>query len=166
MKILDVCCRWPGSAHDATVFQNSTLFERLENGEFGQDTIILGDSVYGPQRYVCKPLRNPLTPNEKKYQKAQIKTRNVGERTNGLLKKRFACMAVGMHYRLEKTQDVIVACCVLHNFIILENNVRATINQPEIDFQENMSDRLIATQNAQQRELHMQQFLIDSFFND
>lgn len=59
MRIVDVCCRWPGSAHDATIFNNSNLCEKLDRLDYGIDVAILGDSAYGPQRYMCKPLPNP-----------------------------------------------------------------------------------------------------------
>lgn len=41
MKILDVVARWPGSAHDATIFNNSRLKARFENREF-PNCILLG----------------------------------------------------------------------------------------------------------------------------
>lgn len=114
-------CRWAGSSHDSTVFTNSALFRRFERNEFG-DSVLLADSAYGAHDFVCKPLREPRTPAEKKYQKAQIKTRNSAERAIGLLKKRFPCLAIGLGFRkLSKIQDVIVACCVLHNMCIMRH---------------------------------------------
>lgn len=165
MLILDLCSRWPGSAHDATIFINSTLCEKFEREEFGKDSIVLGDSAYGPEYYMCKPLRNAVTNTEKKYQRSQIKTRNVAERTFGLLKRRFACLSIGMHYQLNKVQDIIVACCILHNMITQENN--ATRNDPitneELDFQAEIGARLRANQGRNQ-QLHTRNFLIDNYF--
>lgn len=37
----DVVARWPGSTHDSTIFNNSRLKERFEEGEF-QNSWLLG----------------------------------------------------------------------------------------------------------------------------
>lgn len=79
MDIIDVCCRWPGAAHDATIFANSALCERMDNGDFGTDSVLLADAAYGADHYICKPLQLPRTEADQSYQHAQIKTRNVGE---------------------------------------------------------------------------------------
>lgn len=71
MLVLDVCCRWPGSAHDAIIFANTRLCEKLHNGEIGSDVALL----------TIKPLRAPQTDRERNYQYAQIRTRNDAEHT-------------------------------------------------------------------------------------
>lgn len=91
-------CRWPGSAHDSTVFTHSNLYRRLRNGHFGNDTLIVADSAYPPERFVCKPLDQTNTANEHAYQNSQIRTRNVVERVNGQLKKRFAILKMGVFH--------------------------------------------------------------------
>lgn len=41
LNIMDIVARWPGSAHDMTVFNNSHIRTRFEAGEF-PDSILLG----------------------------------------------------------------------------------------------------------------------------
>lgn len=41
MKFIDVVARWPGSAHDATIFMNSLLRARFEAQEF-PNCVLLG----------------------------------------------------------------------------------------------------------------------------
>lgn len=41
LDIMDIVARWPGSVHDATIFNNSAILGRLENQEF-ENGIILG----------------------------------------------------------------------------------------------------------------------------
>lgn len=169
MRVIDVCCRWPGSSHDATMFANSILCEKIDRGDYGTDSIILGDSAYGPDYYICKPLENPVTHAEKRYQKSQLKTRNIAERTFGVLKRKFPCLAFGMHFRLSKVQDVVVACCVLYNITKSENDLNEDpVPQDEIDFQIETGRALRAAQQnqrAQQRtQQRTQQLLINQFF--
>lgn len=163
--VADVIARWAGSSHDATIFNNSVVCEQLDRGEYGFDTAVLGDSAYPASRYMCKPLPQPITDAEKRYQAAQITTRNVAERGFGRLKRRFPCLALGMRFKLNKVQDVIVACCVLHNFIQMENNAETPITQEELDLQMDIGERFIAAQQDERRELAIQRYLIDNYFN-
>lgn len=71
LKISDVVCRWPGSAHDSRIFNNSLLKARFENNEFG-NCYLLGDSAYASKRYMLVPLANPVSEAEKRYNRAQI----------------------------------------------------------------------------------------------
>ncbi|CAF4848234.1 unnamed protein product [Pieris macdunnoughi] len=51
LKILDIVVRWPGAAHDQTIFNNSFLKQRLINGEFG-NLLIVGDKGYENTSYL------------------------------------------------------------------------------------------------------------------
>lgn len=175
MRIIDVCCRWPGASHDATIFANSALCEKMDNGDYGTDSVLLGDSAYGVDYYMCKPLRNPITNAETNYQQSQIKSRNVAERAFGVLKRRFPCLQLGMHFRLDKVQDVVVACCILKNFLAQEFNddhhfeIIDPIGRHEIEFQMDISQNLleeqqIHRQNHPNRIMRIQDFLITNYF--
>lgn len=104
--------RWPGSAHDSTIFTNSNLCNRLRRGDFGYDSAIVADSAYPPERFVCKPLRqNDIgTENEETYQSHQIKARNVAERVNGQLKRRFPALKYGV-YQLKLFNNLFCFQC-------------------------------------------------------
>ncbi|KAL1489866.1 hypothetical protein ABEB36_013795 [Hypothenemus hampei] len=66
MLICDLVCRWPGSAHDSTIFNNSNIRARLERGEFGNN-VIVGDGGYPIKSYLMTSLRNPQTHEEYLY---------------------------------------------------------------------------------------------------
>lgn len=55
LRVLDVVARWPGSVHDQTIFNNSALKQRLENGTFG-DSILVADSGYANTMHMITPL--------------------------------------------------------------------------------------------------------------
>lgn len=113
MKIR-VMARWPGSVHDATIFQHSRLCRRLEEGEF-HSGILLGDSVYPVKKYLLTILLHPTTVAENRYNDAHIRTRNIVERVFGVWKRRFPVLSLGMRVKMETVQDVIIATAVLHN---------------------------------------------------
>lgn len=121
-RILDVVSRWPGSAHDSTIFTSSNLCHRLRRGDFGYDSAILCDSAYPPERFICKPLRENVirTEREENYQTYQIRARNVAERVNGQLKRRFPALKYGMYS---------IIFYFLHLNVININTLNLTFNQ-------------------------------------
>lgn len=40
--ILNYCCKYPGSTHDSFIWNNSSIRQRFENGEFGGTAVLLG----------------------------------------------------------------------------------------------------------------------------
>lgn len=120
LQFFNVVARWPGSTHDSRIFWNSTLCMEMENGMHRGR--LLGDAGYSCTPYMFTPLRDPQTPQEVRYNRCHITTRNSVERAFGLLKRRFSCLTETMRASLENTKVIIVAAAVLHN-LALENRV-------------------------------------------
>ncbi|KAF9420672.1 hypothetical protein HW555_003219 [Spodoptera exigua] len=116
LKIMDIVTRWRGSVHDSRIFRECRLKQRFEAGAFSG--ILLGDSGYPCTPYLFTPLLNPTTPQEERYNRSHIRTRNTVERCFGLLKQRFRCLLRGMFGDIETAKKTIVACAVLHNIAI------------------------------------------------
>lgn len=70
LRIMNVVARWPGSAHDSTIFNNCELRQQLERGEYG-DYVIVGDGGYANTAYMCTPFRANVQLNrpQQLYQK-------------------------------------------------------------------------------------------------
>lgn len=51
LQFLNLVARWPGSAHDSTIFNNSRIRATFENAELG-DNLIIGDSGYPIKPYL------------------------------------------------------------------------------------------------------------------
>lgn len=75
----------------------------------------LGDSGYALQPYLLTPLENVNTRARQLYNESIIRTRNIIERTIGLWKSRFPCLAYGMRLKTDTVLTVIIATAVLHN---------------------------------------------------
>lgn len=104
------------------VYATLWLRNELEQGVYGR-YVLIGDGGYRNTNYLRTPftahLRRPLTPDEAAYQRAIIAARNVVERQYGVLKRRFAILTTGSQMRrLSCMQQVVVACCILHNICI------------------------------------------------
>lgn len=80
--------------------------------------VLVGDGGYPSSASMLTPLQNPNSPAEVRYNYAQIRTRNIVERTFGVWKKIFPCLQVGLKNKLATTCNIIIACAVLHNLRI------------------------------------------------
>ena len=85
-RFSDIVAKWPGSLHDATIFENSPLKTHLEATKNGW---LLGDSGYPLRQYLITPKLHPRTEAENKFNTAHSVTRIVVERAFGALKSRF-----------------------------------------------------------------------------
>ncbi|KAG8176811.1 hypothetical protein JTE90_013441 [Oedothorax gibbosus] len=122
LVIENVVARWPGSAHDSTIFNNSSAVARLQSSTVLRKHHLIGDSGYANQPCLLTPLLNPSTPAEERYNKSHILTRNTVERKYGILKRRFPCLRLGLNCHLKNVPAIIVACCVLHNLAVKFND--------------------------------------------
>ena len=106
---------------------------------------------YKGVRYHLKEFtrRGPQNPREL-FNHRHSSLRNVIERTFGVLKKRFPIIASGSepHYSLETMTDIVLACCILHNFLRGVDNDDALIDEVDREIMENH----VETNTAQTRE--------------
>ncbi len=109
--ITNIVARWPGSAHDSRIFNESTLKEHLERTD---DQWLLGDSGYACSRYLMTPLLHPQTPEQRRYNMAQRRGRCIIERCFGMIKKRFPCLNQ-FNIKLATVLPAIIAVFVLWN---------------------------------------------------
>ena len=101
MVIQNIVARWPGSVHDARMFDNSRLCAQFERGDI--DGMLLGDSGYPCRQYLMTPLADPQTQPERRYNVAQISTRNTVERIFGVWERMFPCLSTCLRTKLETT---------------------------------------------------------------
>ena len=57
--------------------------------------------------------------------------RNAVERTFGIWKSRFRILRGVPHYPLRTQRDIIIACAVLHNFLMMSDNIDMSITAEE-----------------------------------
>lgn len=86
---------WPGSTHDQTAFNGSSLEMKFENQEFG-NYHLLGDSGYECRPYLMTPVTRVMTPEENSYNESLIRTRVTVERLFGIWKRRFPILSLGV----------------------------------------------------------------------
>lgn len=160
LKIINIVARWPGSTHDQHIFNNSRLQMRLERGDFG-NFFIIGDSGYRNTRYLPTPFLTVDSAAKNLYNESQIRTRNVVERSYGVLKRRFPVLSLGMRLKLETVQTIIVACAILHNIAIDNKDEILLEDVPE----EENDDEEDAGDDDDNHGMNAREYLVANYFS-
>ncbi|KAL1454547.1 hypothetical protein WDU94_010778 [Cyamophila willieti] len=145
----------PGRMHDSRVLQWSQIYSKVESegptSLFYEDYHLLGDSAYGTKSWLLSPYKatRPLTRKQRNYNYVHSKTRVPIENTFGLLKNRWRRLQYVNVYDVITTVHIVIACCVLHNFCLLEEDFYDTIYGNEIE--EDSMNEIIGRTDDQQR---------------
>src|SRR5436190_18983820 len=120
------------------VFRLSNVENMFTNENFPHDSHILGDAAYCLTKYVMVPFKDNghLTERQINFNKRLSSARMIVERSFGLLKGRFRSILDTLPMRrTDLIPKYIIACCILHNICILQNdmiNIPIIINEPNI----------------------------------
>lgn len=125
----------------------------LAGNKFPDDTHLIGDKAYPCLPQLITPYRDNghLTEQQRNFNFLLSRTRSTIERAFNLLQKRFRCLKDLLDVvSIEWIPKYIIACCVLHNVCIMQNDIlemEFLPNQDEIDhnglFQEPNRERLL-----------------------
>lgn len=142
MRIRFIDAKYPGCNHDAHIWSLSKARSFLEQkyrdgernswllGNYFRKTVctlqkliifLTGDAGYALEPWLMTPYRSPNAGSrESNYNMQHSKTRNIVERTIGVLKNRFRCLlgARELHYSPQKATQIINVVCALHNICI------------------------------------------------
>lgn len=155
LQFINTVVSWHGSAHDARIFENSRLCCNFENGSV--DGVLVGDGGYPSKTFLLTPLTSPSSPEERAYNRAQIKTRICIERAFGVLKRRFRCFDM-FRTKLNHTFVTIVAVLCLHNLAIARR-----VSMPDEDFVEESPVPVDVVPVSNRGSLFRQQFIRQYF---
>jgi hypothetical protein len=93
LDILNIVARWPGSIQ-YMVPEYSTIVAYSAQFEHGDiQSILLGDNGNPCRQYLMTPVIDPQTRPQRRYNVAQIRTRNTVERMFGVWKRLFPCLS-------------------------------------------------------------------------
>jgi hypothetical protein len=143
----DVCVRAPGGTHDATHFRDSFLYKDfLEKAILQEPSIRLGSQLVRP--YIAGDSAYPLMIHIMKaysdrgsgdmYKDAFDRAFRAGrvkiENTFAHLKNSWRVLKC-LNFTVPYAGQIIVACCVLHNFCIMNNEqlARGKIEDPHLN---------------------------------
>lgn len=138
MKFTDIFIGMPGRMHDARVFRNSPIFHQLFDAQrIPNNYHLIGDSAYPLLLNLMTPYRDNghLTRKQTAYNRKLSSIRSVIERAFGLLKGKFRRLKYLDISNFDLGQKMIGAACMLHNFIINQNEINEEMieNNPEFN---------------------------------
>ncbi|CAM4703579.1 unnamed protein product [Lepidochelys kempii] len=113
---------WQGKVHDARIFRNSGLFQKLQEGTLFPDQkitigdvempiVILGDPVYPLTPWLMKPYTGSLDSSQELFNYRLSKCRMVVECAFGRLKARWRSLLTRLDLSKTNIPTVITACC-------------------------------------------------------
>ncbi|KAJ9549302.1 hypothetical protein OSB04_021845 [Centaurea solstitialis] len=133
MQFIYVLTGWEGSAADGRVLRDALLrphglkvprpgYYLVDAGYTNGEGFL---APYRGQRYHLNEWRNGHQPTTAKefFNMKHSSARNVIERCFGLLKGRWGILKDNSYYPIETKNKIIMACCLLHNFIRQEMEV-------------------------------------------
>ncbi|XP_047151803.1 putative nuclease HARBI1 [Vigna umbellata] len=151
MNFTYVLAGWEGTTSDSRILKNA-LDRDDPKVYLGDAGFMLKSTVMTPYRGVRYHLkefthRGPQNAREL-FNHIHSSLRNVIERTFGVLKKRFPIIASDTkpHYGLETMTDIILACCILHNFIREVDNDDPLLNEVDNELNEREEHNVSSSQ--------------------
>jgi hypothetical protein len=118
----DFLVGWPGSVHDARVYQNSDFLKNRSDYIMGDD-FILADSAYPISPFCITPFKPARTSAETDFNLVHSRHRVVIENAFGRLKARFVVLR-NVSAKSVKSACELAACAImLHNFLELEGEI-------------------------------------------
>ncbi|XP_063802216.1 putative nuclease HARBI1 [Pseudophryne corroboree] len=120
LQILSLNAKFPGNSHDAHVIRQSGIWQRLRAME-GQDMWLLGDRGYPCTPWLMTPYSKSRPGPQTAFNSALTATRQLVERTIGVLKGRFRVLhrtGGDIMYSPEMVSKIVVLCAILHNIAV------------------------------------------------
>ncbi|CAM5139661.1 unnamed protein product [Eretmochelys imbricata] len=125
---------WPGKVHDAHIFRNSGLFQKLQEGTLFPDQkitvgdvempiVIFGDPAYPLMPWLMKPYTGSLDSSQELFNYRLSKCRMVVECAFGCLKVCWRSLLTRVDLSETNIPTVITACCALHNICESEEEI-------------------------------------------
>lgn len=142
-RFLDVFLGPPSKIHDSRIFSMSPISQKLPT-ICQQSYHILGDAAYPIREHLLTPFRDygNLSNRQKKYNKRHCQTRVKIENCFQLLKQRFRQLMRLDFFTVKKMCKFIMACCVLHNICIDQNDLFLTTNEENNEDVDNSQDNV------------------------
>ncbi|XP_072379282.1 inhibitor of growth protein 3 isoform X1 [Diabrotica undecimpunctata] len=151
-----VNCGCNGRVSDGGVLEVTDFFEKLTEGDLhlpnsdsttsNLNFVFVGDDAFALNEHLLKPYPNKNLNNERRIFNYRLsRARNVVENAFGILANRFRILHTEINMKPEKIDLVVMACCVLHNF--LRRNAKAVYMPPSSTDIEDLNSGTVINEN-------------------
>ena len=95
---------------------------------------------------------NPINTPQELFNHQHSSLRNAIDRTFGILKQRFPILRHATSYQIRTQTKIILACCILQNFITIEDGITFEVDIEEEDDHEGIDVPILETYGMTQRD--------------
>ncbi|GJT69560.1 ALP1-like protein [Tanacetum coccineum] len=179
-NVLGVCTRdlmfsyvlagWEGSTSDSPVLRDA--ISRPNGSYYLCDAGYTNGNgfltPYRGQQYHPNDWSHPPTTTKELYNMKHSSTRNVIERCFGLIKARWAILRDNCYHPIESMPRIIIACCLMHNFIRTKMSQDPIDNEVLMDHTQdgNEHDNVFSTVETSQGWSDRRDNLANEMFNE
>ncbi|XP_068096531.1 uncharacterized protein [Hyperolius riggenbachi] len=129
-----------GSASDSQIFRNTTLFQRLEDGQLdlppptpwpGTSTecfpyTFIGDEAFALSKNLMRPCSSKdLNDRKTNFNNRLSKARRMVECSFGILSNKWRVLHTPINLNVDTAVAAVKATCILHNFVVKQEGVAA-----------------------------------------
>ncbi|XP_044759780.1 protein ALP1-like [Coccinella septempunctata] len=156
LKFTDCFAGYPASVNDYRIFKNSDIYKSLIENPlqyFPNNEYIIGDKAYPAKQWCISPYinRGDLCQVQINFNTQLSRVRQCIERSFALLKGRFRRLKYLDMNRIDLIPATILACCVLHNICISDEDVsKEMIEEGQLN---NLNDDSISLQSEEMVEM-------------
>lgn len=122
-----------GRLSDGGVIEYTRFYEKLKNNalnlpdnvenEYGLNSIFIGDEAFALHKHILKPFpQRDLTYNRRIFNYRLSRGRNIVENSFGLIASIFRILHTAISVRPEKINYIVLAICVLHNYLLKKSS--------------------------------------------
>ena len=95
---------------------------------------------------------NPINTPQELFNHRHSSLRNAIELTFGILKQRFPILRHATSYQIRTQTKIVLACCILHNFITIEDGITFEVDIEEEDDREGIDVPILETFGMTKRD--------------
>ncbi|XP_057760648.1 protein ANTAGONIST OF LIKE HETEROCHROMATIN PROTEIN 1-like [Arachis stenosperma] len=161
LKFTYVLPGWEGSASNSRILENAIHNE--DNLNIPQGKFYLADAGYmlrsgliisyrSTRYHLSEYSRHPPENPKELFNLRHFSLRNAIERAFGVLKNRFPILSEMSRYNIDKVSEIIISCCILHNFLIDFDPDEEIIAQVDRDLMNNVPEDRASRKNIARGE--------------
>ncbi|XP_040195561.1 protein ALP1-like [Rana temporaria] len=166
-----------GSSGDSHIFRNSMMGQGLQYGDFnvpqprplpgtaGPDLplVVLGDEAFALSTHLLRPYtRHGLTAKKRIFNYCLSRAHRMVECAFGICTAKWRVLLTAMHLEVDHAVNVVLACCVLHNFL---RGKEITHNEPPLPVCEEHRGS-VTTSRPSNHALQVREHFSDFFLYD
>lgn len=144
-----------GKECDSTIFQNSSLFEHLEQNQIqlphpepisstrsvDMPYVFVADEAFGLSSYIMRPYSGKNLPTAKRVFNYRLsRARRYVECAFGLLSNKWRIFHRPLNVKTDLSIDIVKCCCVLHNFVRSRDGGNSRESMAIVDHEDVITD--------------------------